>query len=284
MPGATGEDLEVLLEVAVRAAERGAEILRSYYGKGGSGPAGDLRVEEKARNDYVSRADRESEEVIIETILDAFPSHRLLAEESGAKPSAKSDFEWIIDPLDGTTNFLRGVPYFCVSIACLFSGKGTVGVVLDPLREDFFTSMVGRGAQRNGESLHIESDVGLAGAFLATGFPFKAHPALESYLGIFRDAFLEARGIRRCGAAALDLAYTAAGVYDGFFEFCLSPWDLAAGCLLIEEAGGVVSDLDGGDSYLERGSVLAGPATLHREMLEVVGRHTSEKRLAECLR
>ena len=278
MRGQTGEDLEVLLEVAVRAAERGAVVLRNYYG------AADLGVEEKARNDYVSRADRDSEEAIVGTISDAFPSHRLLAEESGAKPSAESDFEWIIDPLDGTTNFLRGVPYFCVSIACLYAGKGAVGVVLDPLRDDLFTSMAGRGARRNGEGLRIDPDVGLEGAFLATGFPFKAHPALESYLGIFRDVFLEARGVRRCGAAALDLAYTAAGVYDGFFEFCLSPWDLAAGCFLIEEAGGVVSDLDGGNSYLERGSLLAGPATLHREMLEVVGRHTSEKRLVECLR
>ena len=270
-------DGQELLEVAVRAARRGGEVLRTLFGEA------DLGAEEKARNDFVSRADHESEAAVLDEITGAFPGHRVLAEESG-EADADSEYTWIVDPLDGTTNYLRGVPYFCVSVACTRAGEAVAGVVLDPLRDDLFTAVRGGGARRGGRPLRLSREEGLAGAVLATGFPFKAHPALDVYLDLFRDAFRSARAIRRCGAAALDLAYTAAGVYDGFFEFRLSPWDLAAGCLLVEQAGGLVSDLDGGGRFLTTGSVVAGAAAVHHELLAVVQEHTSERSLEELLR
>ena len=186
------------------------------------------------------------------------------------------DHRWLIDPLDGTTNFLQGLPVFCVSVACLRGGRPVAGVVLDPLRGDLFTAIRGGGATWNDRPMRVSARAGLDDAFLATGYPHKAKDALDAYLAIFHDAFLRTRSIRRCGAAALDLAYTAAGIYDGFFEFRLSPWDLGAGVLLVEEAGGRVSDLDGGGAYLGRGNVVAGTAGVHRDLLEVVGRHAGE--------
>jgi myo-inositol-1(or 4)-monophosphatase len=153
------------------------------------------------------------------------------------------------------------------------------GVVLDPLRDDLFSAMAGAGAWRNGVPLKTSAQPGLNGAFLATGYPFRAHGALDEYLAAFRDCFLEARAIRRCGAAALDLAYTAAGIYDGFFEFCLSAWDIAAGILLIREAGGVVTDLDGHEGFPEGGNIVAGTPGVQRELLAIVSRYADEERL-----
>ena len=261
---------EELLSVAVAAARAGGEILTRLYG------ASDLGAEEKAKNDLVSRADRESEAAIVARILGAFPDHSILAEEGGHQPGARDGFEWIIDPLDGTANFLRGVPIFCVSIACVERGRPIAAAVLDPLRDDLFTATRGGGARRGGAPLLLRDRPGLDGAFLATGFPFRAHGALDTYLTLFRDIFLEARGVRRCGAAALDLAYTAAGVFDGFFEFRLAPWDVAAGSLLIEEAGGVITDLDGGDRFIAGGNILAGLPGVHRRLREIAARHASE--------
>lgn len=268
-----------LLTHAMTAARAGGEVLLRAFG------AADLRVEQKAQNDYVTEADRASEAVILEIIRQRFPGHAILAEEGGWSAGAggahgAAEYEWVIDPLDGTTNFARGVKVFCVSVACrrVADGGGEMlaGVVYDPLADDLFTAARGFGAQRNGHPIRVSEQPGLRGAFLATGYPFKAHPALDNYLGAFRDIFLEARAIRRCGAAALDLAYTAAGIYDGFFEFRLSPWDLAAGALLIEEAGGRVSDLDGGDTFLRGGNVVAGSPGVHRELRSAVARHASE--------
>jgi myo-inositol-1(or 4)-monophosphatase len=248
-------------------------VLTRLYGRT------DLGAEEKAKNDLVSRADRESETAIIDRIRSAFPDHSILAEEGGRQVGEARGLEWIIDPLDGTANFLRGMPVFCVSIACAERGRPVAAVVFDPLRDDLFTATRGGGAHRGGTTLRLRDREGLGGAFLATGFPFRAHGALDAYLAIFRDIFLEARGVRRCGAAALDLAYTAAGIYDGFFEFRLAPWDVAAGSLLIQEAGGVVSDLDGGDRFIANGNVLAGAPGVHRRMLRMVARHASESLL-----
>lgn len=265
------------------AARGGGEVLRRMFG------SDDLQAEEKARNDFVTRADRDSERVIVDILLKAFPSHSILAEESGVHArrdevdAGGDDVEWVVDPLDGTSNFLRGVPYFCTSVACRRGGDTLAGVVLDPLRGDLFTAFAGGGAQRNGQPMRVRPSPGLEGAFLATGFPFKAHPALETYLEVFREVFLEAQAIRRCGAAALDLAYTAAGIFDGFFEFRLAPWDLAAGCLLVEEAGGVASDLDGGTDYLSGGNVLAGAPDLHRDLLAIIARHTGEDHMDELV-
>lgn len=274
-----GDSYDRLLEVAARAARRGGEVLRESFGD----PS--LEAEEKERNDFVSRVDRDSEAAIVGEILDAFPDHRVLAEEGGVLGDGDGDrhFQWIVDPLDGTSNYLRGLPYFCVSIACLHHDEEVVAVIYDPNRDEIFTAMAGRGAWLNGGSIDVAGSCRLDGAFLATGFPFKALPALEVYLAIFHELFLQARSIRRCGAAALDLAYTAAGVYDGFFEFRLQPWDLAAGALLVREAGGVVSDLDGGSSYLAGGNVLAASPALHAELIEVISHHTSERGMDELV-
>lgn len=261
-----------LLATARRAAQAGAEVLRRAFG------ASDLEVRTKGLNDFVTRADRESEEAIAEVILGRFPDHRLIGEEGGERGGG-GEIHWYVDPLDGTTNFLHGLPIFAVSVGCLRGGEPIAGVVLDPLGGHLFEAERGAGAFRNGERLRVSQHAGLAGAFLATGYPFRAHAALAAYLEIFRDALTQTRAIRRCGAAALDLAYTAAGVYDGFFEFRLSPWDVAAGALLIEEAGGRISDLEGGRGHLARGNVLAGNPSVHRDLMELVARHADESLL-----
>jgi myo-inositol-1(or 4)-monophosphatase len=260
-----------LLSAALAAAEAGTAVLTRAF------RSGDLEVRRKGQNDFVTRADRESEAAVLAVIRGRFPDHRVLAEEgSGAEAGAGSDYEWLIDPLDGTTNFLQGLPVWCVSIACRRRGELLAGVVHDPLGGNVFSATRGGGAFWNGRPCRIVREEGLTGAFLATGYPFRALATLDVYLNVFRDVFREARAIRRCGAAALDLAYTAAGVYDGFFEFRLSPWDLGAGVLLVEEAGGRVTDLDGGDACLASGNVVAGAPAVHRELLAVVRRHASE--------
>jgi myo-inositol-1(or 4)-monophosphatase len=262
---------EDLLATAETAARTGAEVVRRYFRDAG------LDVRRKGQNDFVTQADQESEAAILATIRSRFPEHRILAEEgSGAGVGGDSEYQWLIDPLDGTTNFLQGLPVYCVSVACRKGDQIVAGVVNDPEGNNQFTATRGGGARWNGRPMAVARRDGLDGAFLATGYPFRALPTLDVYLDIFRDVFRHAKAIRRCGAAALDLAYTAAGVYDGFFEFRLSPWDIGAGILLIEEAGGVVSDLDGGRRYFAGGNIVAGAPSVHRELLDIVMRHGSE--------
>jgi myo-inositol-1(or 4)-monophosphatase len=244
---------QALLEAAIAGARAGATILESYF------RSGRLEVGIKGTNDFVTQADRESEAALVGEILRRFPDHRILAEEGTVHAAASSDLEWVIDPLDGTTNFLHGLPVWAVSVACRRGEEILAGVVLDPCGSNLFSAVRGGGAFWNGRPMRVAERPGLHGAFLSTGYPFRAHAALDVYLDLFRAVFRHARAIRRCGAAALDLAYTAAGIYEGFFEFRLSPWDIAAGALLIEEAGGALADLDGGPSYLASGNVLAGP-------------------------
>ncbi len=263
-----------LLRAAEAAAYAGARVLKEYFGRA------DLEIERKGRNDFVTAADRDSEAAIVNEILRRFPRHRILAEEGGVL-AGTAEHEWVIDPLDGTTNFTRGLPNFCISIACRCDGELLVGLVLDPIRDDLFTAMAGGGAWRNGVPMQVSEQAGLDGAFLATGFPFRAHAALDGYLQTFREVFLQVRAIRRCGAAALDLAYTAAGVYDGFFEFCLSAWDVAAGVLLIREAGGRVTDLDGVEGFPEGGNIVAGAPQVQRELLAIVSRYADEQSLRQ---
>lgn len=262
------------LEVALRAAEAGASELRPRF------RSLELEVRTKSTNDLVTSADKASERAVLQVIRDSYPEHAILAEEGG-HTNPGGDFQWVVDPLDGTNNFLQGLPTFCVSVACLDRGRPVAGVVLDPIHEERFTAIRGGGAFRGDHPLRVSDREGIDGAFLATGYPFRAHAALDLYLKVFREVFLRARGIRRCGSAALDLSYTAAGIYDGFFEFRLSPWDLAAGVLLIEEAGGRVSDLDGGDGYFEQGNVLAGGPGTWTSLREVVGSRASEESLRE---
>ncbi len=259
------------LDTAIGAARGGAEILRRYFRSG-------VEAQLKGSHDLVSRADHESEEHIVAAIRSRYPDHRILAEESGAS-AGDSAYEWLIDPLDGTANFLQGLPVFCISIACRHRTQVVAAAVLDPVGDNLFTAARGAGAYWNGREMRVSSRRRLDGGFLATGYPFRARGALDQYLDVFRDVFLEVRSIRRCGAAALDLAYTAAGVYDGFFEFRLSPWDFAAGALLIEEAGGRITDLDGGDDYFAGGNLVAGPPGLHDQLLGIVRRHVDEASL-----
>jgi myo-inositol-1(or 4)-monophosphatase len=274
---------EDLLHTAVEGARAGGEVLRRTFRDES------LVADAKGVHDFVSRADRESEAAVVAAIRRRHPDHRIVAEEGGlvsagaAGPGGGEVHEWLVDPLDGTTNFLQGLPVFCVSVACRRGDEVVAGAVLDPLRDDLFTARRGGGAAWNGRPLAVGERGGLDGAFLATGYPFKAKDALDAYLGVFRAAFLRARSIRRCGAAAIDLAYVAAGIYDGFFEFRLSAWDLAAGVLLIEEAGGTVSDLDGGRRFLDSGNVVAGTPGVHRELLAVVAEHASEALVEELV-
>ncbi len=265
---------EELLAVAVDAARAGGEILRRLYG------AADLGAEEKAKNDLVSRADRESEAAIVARILGAFPDHSILAEEGGSRPGAGAGFEWIIDPLDGTANFLRGVPIFCVSIACVEHGRPVAAVVLDPLRDDLFTATRGGGARRGGAPLPCCATApGSTARFSPPAFRSGRTARSTPTSTLFRDIFLEARGVRRCGAAALDLAYTAAGVFDGFFEFRLAPWDVAAG-IAPDRGGGRRHHRPRRRRPLHRGgNILAGVPGVHRRLREIAARHASEAQL-----
>ncbi len=261
-----------LLETALAAARAGADRLMAHWRS-----LDPSQVHEKARNDLVTAADRASEEAVTEVLRAAFPRCHILAEEGGASGSAVAGGPtWIVDPLDGTTNFVHGFPHFAVSVAAAAGDRLLAGVVLDPAKNDTFTAAEGSGATWNGRPCTVSSREGLAGAFLTTGFPFKAHRLLDPYLGIFHDLFLRAKAIRRPGAAALDLAYVAAGIFDGFFEFQLSPWDLAAGALLVREAGGIVTDMDGGAAFLETGDVIAGTAGVHAELLRTVTAHRAD--------
>lgn len=260
-----------LVETAVEAAKAGGEVLVANWR---NLPRGS--VAEKMKNDFVTYADRESEERIAAAIRQRFPEDTFLGEEGGPRLGREGARVWIVDPLDGTSNFVSGFPFWCVSIAAQERGELMAAAIWDPLRDEMYTAERGAGAYRNGERLSVTSRPGLDGAFIATGFPFRNRHKIDSYLALFKAVFLHARAIRRAGSAALDLAYVAAGVFDGFFEFRLSPWDVAAGALLIEEAGGRLCDFDGGSRYLERGNVVAGSPAVAEELLEVARGIVSE--------
>ena len=266
---------EELTRVAVDAARLAGEMLQRLFRDRA------LVVEAKAAHDFVTEADRESESLIVGAIRSRYPEHSIVTEEAGFIGPRDSEYRWVIDPLDGTSNFLKGLPIWSISIACRQRDRTVSAVVFDPLRNDLFSATEGCGARLNGELLQVANRDSLEDAFLATGFPFRARAALSIYLQIFEHVFKQARGIRRCGSAALDLAYTAAGMFDGFFEFRLSAWDIAAGELLVREAGGVLTDIDGGVEHLRSGNVVAGSAALHAALLGAVRLFASESRLDE---
>lgn len=259
------------VSIATEAATAGAEILLTHWQTLGKNDA-----VMKSRNDWVSRADRESEIAIIESISRSCPNDSFLGEEGGAQTSGTSGRTWIIDPLDGTSNYLRHFPFWSVSIALQQGDEMIGGLVCEPLRNEWFIAEKGGGTWRNGERVAISDQVGLEGAYLATGFPFRAQQYLDDYIPVFRDVVSIAKGVRRAGSAALDLAYTAAGIFDGFFEIHLAPWDIAAGALLVMEAGGIVSDFSGGSRFWERGNIVGATPSVHHDLLEVIGRHTGE--------
>jgi myo-inositol-1(or 4)-monophosphatase len=229
--------------------------------------AGD--IDSKQASDFVTTVDTESEKVIIDTIRAACPEHHFLAEES-LKEEGEGGHRWIIDPLDGTTNFIHGYPVFAVSIALESEGEIILGVVLDPLRDELFTAEVGQGAFVNGTRLGVRGTRTMGDSLIATGFPFRQKTLIDPYLDAFKRILLRVSDLRRAGSAALDLAHLAAGRCDGFFELGLSPWDMAAGCLMIGEAGGVVSDFGGGGEYLKTGNIVAGTPVTHPGLLKEV--------------
>jgi myo-inositol-1(or 4)-monophosphatase len=259
-----------MINIAVRAARAAGNVLLRYYDRIDS-----LTITTKGKNEFVSEVDRAAEEVIIETLRKAYPDHAILAEESGR--SEGNDFQWVIDPLDGTTNYLHGFPQFSVSIALKHKGVLEHGVVYDPLREEMFTASRGSGALLNDRRIRVTQRKGLEGALIGTGFPYREHSHLEAYLGMFRELIQKTAGIRRPGSAALDLAYVAAGRLDGFWELDLSEWDIAAGTLLIREAGGTVTDIRGGGSHLQSGNLIAGGIKVHGALLQAIRPHLAEE-------
>ena len=252
------------VNVAVRAARAAGQIILRYMNRLES-----LDIIEKQRHDYVSEVDKLAEAEIIRELRRAFPRDAILAEESGA--SGKSKNVWCIDPLDGTHNYLRGIPHFCVSIGLLENGEPTLGVVYDPLRDELFTGDRGNGAYLNDRRIRIGKREGLGGALLVTGFPYRQRRHLDAQLNMTRALLVEAEDIRRTGSAALDISYVAAGRVDGFYEIGLKPWDMAAACVLVREAGGRYCDFSGRDGFPESGNLIAGNVSVANAMVKVIG-------------
>ena len=253
-----------MLNTAVKAARKaGAIITRA------SSDIDRLTIRSKRKNDFVSEVDHAAEEAIIGVLREAYPAHGFLAEESGAE-NAEAEFVWVIDPLDGTTNFLHGFPQYCVSIGLLHKGVPNQAVVFDPNRNELFTASRGVGAYLNDRRIRVSKIDKVEDALMGTGFPFKEVGHLDDYLRMFRNVTLTCSGVRRPGAAALDLAWVAAGRIDGFWEIGLSPWDIAAGALLVREAGGLIGDLDGEDKFLESGRVVASNSKIFGALLQLL--------------
>ncbi len=263
--------LEDLLDVAVRAARAGGEVINANSGK-----LNTLKVEEKSLNDFVSEVDRNSESAIKSVLHAAFPEHEIVGEEYGADGLFESDYTWYIDPLDGTTNFLRAIPHYCVSIGLVYERQIIVGVVLDPVKAELYTAARGQGAYLNGAPIEPAKKTSLHGCLLATGVPFSGTylERLESFSNTMNELLHNnTSGIRRLGSAALDLAYVAAGRYDGYWEAGLKPWDICAGLLLVQEVGGATSDLMGAAENLKSGDVLAANKAVHAAMLTITSVH-----------
>jgi myo-inositol-1(or 4)-monophosphatase len=255
-----------MLNIAVRAARSAGNIIVRQYDR-----LDQLEVHTKEHNDFVSEVDHQAEQEIIYILRKAYPNHGILAEESGLREG--DEYQWIIDPLDGTTNFLHGFPQFAVSIALRHKGRMEQAVVYDPLRQELFTASRGAGAQLNDRRIRVTTRRQLDGALLGTGFPFKSQQHLDAYLDMFRALFPQTAGIRRAGSAALDLAYVAAGRLDGFWEIGLNIWDMAAGVLLIQEAGGLSGDLAGGHDHLKHGNIVAANPKLFPVILKAIRPH-----------
>ena len=273
-----------MLNTAVKAARKAGAIINRA-----SLDIDRVRISRKDRNDFVTEVDEACERVIIETLTQAYPSHGFLGEESGltgASASSKaSEYVWVIDPLDGTTNFIHGMPVYCVSIGLLHKGQVTQAVVYDPSRDELFVASKGKGAFLNDRRIRVSKQDRLEGALVGTGFPFKRQAQIDLYLSMFKEISEKAAGLRRPGAAAIDLAYVAAGRYDAFFEMGLMPWDAAAGSLLITEAGGFVGNFKGESDYLFAENILAGTPKVFAQMVGVLSGYTlPESQGAEKLR
>jgi myo-inositol-1(or 4)-monophosphatase len=251
-----------MLNTAVKAARRAGSIINRA-----ARDRTQLDVRAKGRNDFVTQVDKAAEDAIVQILRQAYPDHAVLAEESGLSESTGAEHRWIIDPLDGTTNFIHGFPQYCISIAVQHRGATAHGVIYDPGRNELFTASKGAGAFLDDRRIRVTRCAQLGDALVGTGFPFKEIARFESYLGQFRRVTQGSAGIRRAGAAALDLAYVAAGRLDAFWELGLAPWDMAAGALLIQEAGGLVGDLDGEARYLAIGDIVAATPKVFPQLL-----------------
>ncbi len=252
------------VDFACELAQEAGSLLTDYLGR-------ELVISKKGRTDLVTEADLKSEELLVSKLLERFPNHSILAEESGAsQPGEKaSGFRWIIDPLDGTTNFAHRYPFFCVSIALEIDGRLEVGVVYDPTARELFTAARGQGARLNGRSIQVSSETSLGESLVATGFAYDLDQ-IQKNLRLFHEFMLKSRAVRRDGSAALDLCYVAAGRFEGFWELSLNPWDVAAGALIVAEAGGRVSRFDGSPAQLEIPEIVATNGQIHRQMLSII--------------
>jgi myo-inositol-1(or 4)-monophosphatase len=259
------------LNIMVKAARRASQIINRA--------AQDIErigvAPKKHNNDFVTEVDKTAEAAIIGILREAYPDYGILAEESGVSSASENgkDYQWVIDPLDGTTNFIHGFPQYAVSIALTYKGQPNQAVVYDVMRNELFTASKGGGAYLNDRRIRVTRRDRMEHALLGTGFPFRYFEHIDPYLAVFKDLTRRAAGIRRAGSAALDLAYVACGRFDGFWEFGVFPWDIAAGCLLITEAGGLVSDLAGGDGHLKTGNVVAGTPKIFAQILQVIDSH-----------
>lgn len=258
-----------MLNIAVRAARSAGNVITRNRDR-----IDQLSIQTKDRNDFVSEVDRQAEHEIIHILRKAYPNHGILAEESGVREG--DDYQWIIDPLDGTTNFLHGFPHFAVSIGLRHKGRLEQAVIYDPVQQELFTATRGSGAHLNDRRIRVSPRRELDGALLGTGFPFRAQQHLDPYLDMFRALFPHTAGIRRAGSAALDLAYVAAGRLDGFWEIGLSVWDMAAGVLLIQEAGGLSGDFIGGHDFLKHGNIVAANPKLFPIILKTIRPHVTD--------
>ena len=256
-----------MLTIAIKAARKAGDIIMR-----GTRDLDLLSVTTKGPNDFVSEVDRLAEQVVVDTIHSVYPQHGILAEEGTAKDHNQlAEYVWIIDPLDGTTNFLHGFPHYCISIALRYQEHITQAVIYDPVRNDLFTSTRGSGAYLNNRRLRVSKRPQLEESLIGTGFPFRQKKNLDAYLNMMKNMIERTAGVRRPGAAALDLAYVAAGYYDGFWEMGLSPWDMAAGSLLVIEAGGLVGGITGKDDYMESGNIIAANPKIFAQMVQMLG-------------
>ena len=260
--------MEPMVTIALRAARKAGDLIVRA-----SDELDRVGHQAKGVADYVTEVDIAAEQEILYQLGKAYPDHAFLAEESGQTGNAKSDHLWVIDPLDGTSNFMRGIPHYCVSIACIVDGRLAHAVVFDPVRQEEFTASRGRGAQLNGHRLRVSNRTDLRECLLGTGIPFLGHEQqrLPQYTQTLAELAAQCMGIRRAGAAALDLAYVAAGRFDGFWETGLERWDIAAGALIIKEAGGLISDLSGSERYLDNGQVVCGNPKIFKQLLSTIG-------------
>ncbi len=267
--------MQPMLNIALRAARKAGDLVARA-----SEQLDRIKVESKGENNFVTEIDRKAEQEIIYHLQKAYPDHAFLCEESGETGNPDAAYRWIIDPIDGTTNFVRGIPHFCISIACVYNGQLEHAVVLDPIRREEFTASRGRGAQLNGRRVRVTMAPTLEGTLIGTGIPFKARAEqhIPAYMKSLEAVASETAGIRRAGSAALDLAYVAAGRLDGFWEIGLNKWDIAAGILLVREAGGLLSDFQGGGNYFESGNIVAANPKCLKGLLQAIKPHIGEIR------